>query len=90
MKNKDSKTTILRYVFYTLLTCVLCVGCESKTSTPNGNDAEKVIKGSATYYSVSAVDYYSGGMHYKIFNSAAGDVFVVNITKDSLSVANAR
>ena len=90
MKNKRLITNKLRYVFYTLLTCVLCIGCESKTSTPNGTDGEKVISGSATYYSVSAVDYYSGGMHYKVFYSGAGDVFVVNITRDSLSVANAR
>jgi len=79
-----------RNLLYILLTCVLCVGCESNTSTPNGNDGEKVTAGSVTYYSVSAVDYYSAGMHYKVFNSAGGDVFVVNITKDSLSVANAR
>jgi len=79
-----------RNLLYILLTCVLSVGCESKTSTPDGNDGEKVTTGSITYCSVSAVDYYSGGMHYKVFNSAAGDVFVVNITKDSLIVANAR
>lgn len=47
---------------------------------------EKITTGSITYYSVSAFDYYTKGMHYKVFNSANGNIFVVNITKDSLEV----
>lgn len=37
MKNIDSKTTMLRYVFYTLLTCVLCVGCYEEELIKNDN-----------------------------------------------------
>jgi len=32
MKNKRLNTRKLRYVFYTLLTCVLCVGCGDQPS----------------------------------------------------------
>lgn len=46
MKNKDSKTTILRYVFYTLLTCVLCVGCSDSPSLVEqiGKDVKSIQK----------------------------------------------
>ena len=46
MKNKDSKTTVLRYVFYTLLTCVLCVGCADSPSLVEqiGKDVKSIQK----------------------------------------------
>ena len=81
---------VTRYFGYILLAVVIFSSCDSKTSTPNGQDGEKVANGSVTYYSVSAVDYYSNGMHYKVFNSANGNLFVVNITKDSIECHNNR
>ena len=81
---------VTRYFGYILLAVVIFSSCESKTSTPSGHDSEKVTNGSMTYYSVSAVDYYANGMHYKVFNSANGNLFVVNITKDSLECHNNR
>lgn len=34
-------------------------------------------------------DFYIAGMHYKYFQaSSSGGIFVVNVTKDSLEVAN--
>ena len=81
---------VTRYFGYILLAVVIFSSCDSKTSTPKGQDGEKVTNGSMTYYSVSAVDYYSNGMHYKVFNSANGNLFVVNITKDSIECHNNR
>ena len=90
MKNRTSILVGTRHFFYALLAVVILQSCESKTSTPSGQEGEKVTTGSATYYSVSAVDYYSNGMHYKVFNSASGSLFVVNITKDSIECHNNR
>ena len=90
MKNKTSILVGTRHFFYALFAIVILQSCQSKTSTPNGQDGEKVTTGSLTYYSVSAVDYYSNGMHYKVFNSASGSLFVVNITKDSIEYHNNR
>ena len=58
--------------------------CRVDRPESNGKVADVVLSGSKTYYSVCVVDYTMGGMHYKVFNSAHGDVFVVNVTKDSL------
>lgn len=63
----------------------ICISA-CKTKTPDGKDSETVATGSATYYSVSAIDYYTNGMHYKVFNSANGNLYVVNITLDSLQL----
>lgn len=56
---------------------------EPKTKSANGKPAEIIP---STYYSVSAVDYYTNGIHYKVFNSAKGNLFVINITQDSLNL----
>ena len=90
MKNKTSILVGTRHFFYALLAVVILQSCKSKISTPNGQDGEKVTNGNFAYYSVSAVDYYSNGMHYKVFNSASGGLFVVNITKDSIDCHNNR
>lgn len=29
-------------------------------------------------------DYYQDSIHYKVFTSGSGDIFIVNVTKDSL------
>jgi len=79
--------TKLSYALCFALACAFS-SC-GRTQSATGEESEIVTTGSASYYSVSAVDYYEGGMHYKVFNSAQGDVFVVNITKDSMLV-NAR
>lgn len=36
------------------------------------------------YYAMKAVDYNAAGMHYKIFESTNGPIFVINVTNDSL------
>lgn len=68
-------------------TAFLFTSC-GPTETAEGKPAEVVMTGSSTYYSVSAIDYYIGGMRYRVFNSAPGNIFVINVTKDSLEVAN--
>lgn len=82
-------STITDITVYAMLAVVLS-SC-GRTESADGKPSETVTTGSAIYYSVSGVDYYTdyytSGMHYKVFNSANGDVFVVNITKDSLEVA---
>ena len=78
-------STVAAIAVYAMLAVVLS-SC-GRTQSVDGKPSEIVTTGSATYYSVSAIDYYSNGMHYKVFNSANGNVFVVNITKDSLEVA---
>lgn len=78
-------STVSSIALYSMLAVVLSA-C-SRTESADGKPSETVTTGSATYYSVSSVDYYTSGMHYKVFNSANGNVFVVNITKDSLEVA---
>ena len=78
-------STLAAIAVYAMLAVVLS-SC-GRTESEDGKPSETVTTGSATYYSVSAVDYYASGMHYKVFNSANGNVFVVNVTKDSLEVA---
>lgn len=64
MKNKDLKTTVLRYVFYTLLTCVLCVGCADSPSFIEQigkdvrniqNEFEKGYKADTSYISIDTI-----------------------------------
>lgn len=74
---------ISRYFINAVLAAVLLSSC-GRTKDAQGNPAETVTSGSATYHSVSAVDYWANGMHYKVFNSAKGDVFAVNLSLDSL------
>ena len=78
-------STKIAIAVYAILVVVLS-SC-GRTKSVDGKPSEIVATGSITYYSVSAVDYYASGMHYKVFNSANGNVFVVNVTKDSLDVA---
>jgi hypothetical protein len=78
-------STVSAIAVYAMLAVVLS-SC-GRTHSADGKPSETVTTASATYYSVSAVDYYASGMHYKVFNSANGNVFVVNVTKDSLDVA---
>ncbi len=61
-----------------------------KPKSASGQPSELVMQDSPTYYSIVAVDYHASGMHYKVFESGKGDIFVVNITKDSLDVKNKR
>lgn len=42
------------------------------------------------YPMTGETDYYIAGMRYKIFASSSGNIFVVNITKDSLEVSKAK
>ena len=70
-----------------ILTLVLS-SCKTEKESDVQQPKEMVSTSTFNYYSVSAVDYYISGMHYKVFNSAKGDVFVVNITNDSLSCLN--
>lgn len=79
---KKIKTTIFIGLASLLLMTYSC----DRTKSANYKPSEIVATGSATYYSVSAVDYYSSGIHYKVFNSANGDIFVVNITRDSIDI----
>jgi len=65
-------------IFIFLLICLLAYGnwlTESATS----------VKGMGRFTPVRTTDYYSGGVHYKIFDSTEGGIFVVNITADSLA-----
>ena len=57
-----------------------------KTPPPHDIPEDATAISSRAYYGLGAVEYYASGMHYKVFSSARGDVFVINITKDSLEV----
>lgn len=41
-------------------------------------------KNSSVMKSGQIRDYYQDAIHYKVFTSETGDIFVVNVTKDSL------
>lgn len=58
---------------------------ETATNKPRH---ESISEGNSRFYSLSSVDYYAGGMHYKIINSSNGGIYAVNVTLDSLSAAN--
>lgn len=88
-KTKISMKTRVFALLLGLLIVFAAVSC-TKPSTPDGKSAEVISNGSATYYSVSAVDYSIEEMHYKVLISADGDVEVINVTKDSLEVLNLR
>ena len=70
-----------------LFSVIVLTSC-GPTETKDGKPADIVMTGSSTYSSVSSIDYYVSGMRYKVLNSAPGNIFVINITKDSLEVAN--
>jgi hypothetical protein len=56
MKNKRLNTIKLRYVFYILLTCVLCVGCNKEIKI---NKKDKYIEDYE-----KAFEYYEKAMEY--------------------------
>lgn len=58
----------MKNILLTLLALSTLTSCDNKGD--NGGPSAKM-------------DYYSDGMHYKIFQ-ASGAIYVVNITKDSL------
>lgn len=68
---------------YILFVFVFLIGCQ--TRTPLGNNAETVTTG---YPRVKATEYYTSGIHYKIFKSSDGGLFILNLTKDSLEIEN--
>jgi hypothetical protein len=81
--------------FSTLFILLILSSCTERTYESNckgDQSPEQVIRDvrhvDKNYYTVYAFDYYSSNMHYKIFTSATGDVFVVNITKDSIDCLN--
>lgn len=76
-------------VLFSAMLLASVTSCENPKSA-SGQPSELVMKDSPTYYSIVAVDYHASGMHYKVFESGKGDIFVVNITKDSLEVKNKR
>lgn len=69
------------------LSIVLLTSCNTKRPTDSlGVEAETITNANTSYYSVSAVSDYEHDMHYKVYNSAPGHIFVINVTKDSLEV----
>jgi len=80
------KISIVAAIAVYALLAVFLSPC-GRTESADEESFETVSKGSGLYYKISAVDYYASGMHYKVFNSVKGSVFVVNVTKDSLEVA---
>lgn len=75
-------------VIFSAMLLASVTSCENPSAS--GQPSELVMKDTPTYYSIVAVDYHASGMHYKVFESGKGDIFVVNITKDSLDVKNKR
>lgn len=66
------KNTFLLIV--TLTAIAFCHACKGDVSS-----------GGLVYPVVRTIDYYAAGMHYKVFESADGSLFVVNVTNDSLN-----
>lgn len=61
----------------TFATIIFLHAC--KYGSVDGNQAD------FNYYSMKSVDYRTAGMHYKVFASTNGAIFVVNVTNDSLT-----
>lgn len=63
---------------------LLLAGCTSseEVEQPNLGKVEQLG------YTVAVVDYAAAGMHYKVFKTSGAGVFVVNVTLDSLRLAN--
>jgi hypothetical protein len=86
---KNKINTVAAIAVYVMLGVVLS-SC-SRIESVNEKPSETITTGSATtYYSIRVIDYNASGMHYKVFNSADGNVFVVNVTKDSLDITKNR
>jgi hypothetical protein len=83
---KKFKISTVTAIAVCAVVAVVLSSC-GRTESGDGKTYETVTTGPATYRNVSAVDYYASGMRYKVFNSANGSVFVINVTKDSLDVA---
>jgi len=60
---------------------------EVSHNEPNVADKGRLVIDSKEtwYHSVSVVDHFEGGIHYKVFTSTEGAIFVVNYTIDSLN-----
>lgn len=78
---KIMKKLFVLFLIFGLVSCGV-----SRPKGEDGKEADVLLSGSATYYSVCVFDYKVSGMHYKVFNSANGNIFVINVTKDSLDV----
>lgn len=83
-------------IINTLAICVmLALILSSCDKITNGRERRKelyeyetITTGWAVVSSIVTVDYYISEMHYKVFTNPQGGLFVINITKDSLCIAN--
>lgn len=59
----------------------------SSCNSHNKNIGNKEIDGICfNLIRVRDYDYYSEGLHYKIYLTNEGGIFIVNVTKDSLEI----
>ena len=83
---KNLKRT-LSYSLYALLACVF-ISC----SSPKQESVEKleIIQQESGISFVGKYEVMEHGMKYVIYRECDGGLFILNITKDSLEVANLR
>lgn len=77
-------TKVTTFAVYAILSVVLS-SCDAPKSA-HGKSAEIVSEASLNYPTVIAKDYSVSGMHYKVFHLAGGNIFVINVTRDSLDI----
>jgi hypothetical protein len=80
-------------IYFILIMCIIVtilisVGVkiyEYETQPKKSSDTTEEISGVKTMTcGTYATDYYTSGMHYKLFQGPKGGMFVANVTKDSL------
>lgn len=72
-------------VIYFLL-IVLLVSCGTERPSDVSDKSETIVNGSVTSYALYGDIDYEHGMHYKVYHTAPGHIFMINVTKDSLEV----
>ena len=95
MTKKDFKIVSLLSVCILIFAIIFASCCtpnssESSNSEPTEEQKEvyptKISDSNNRYHSLAYVDHTVSGMHYRLFTTGNGDIYVVNVTKDSLEV----
>ena len=81
---KNNVTLLIIIILMSILMVVISYCAQNNSS--ESDDPNDVADASLIYNSVDAIDYFTSGMHFKVFRSYGGNLFIVNITKDSLAV----
>lgn len=94
MKNTFVKRIMLVTLVFVITFLSCCKPTDSESSNSNSEPTEepkevyptKISDSNNRYHSLAYVDHTVSGMHYRLFTTVNGDIYVVNVTKDSLEV----